>query len=1299
MLGLYARPAAGFLQAFPVRDLGPDRAVALHLAGVDSAHLAAARLRGWIALTEDLGRPAAVPLRAASLAEARLAALPLARLRPVVIARGVARGRIHLYERQERLAVLTPGAAAREPGVALVGPSSGALMAKALNPRNARDLRVLAGQLANQLQPLDYLAARPALEQALQRLDVNWPALSPREAEKAWTAAAKVLDPRKGPLAGALHEMLPTYRQKIRVLLEDVAGATKAALQATYLPRIGSSLEQRDVRAVQRIAHQQGWWVRDEWGQRSDRLTRDGRDIVRRGLAQGLGRDEIGRDLRQQLPGMWQKYGQSYARLNAGMAMSRARSYSEIASYQDAGIESYEIVSVIDERTTDICRALDGQIISVGRASALLDAQMQLAQPEDIRTVAPLCREVHRGSQYLIETANGEKVAEVVRSGYGVRDDRGTNSYSRMGDQLADASIGMPPYHFDCRTTTVPRVQMPTIPAGKVAVTDPGPTAETFTPAPGGTPLRAVNLLDAPRPGLPTVAGSPSALDQALLPEAFGGAGVSGEQFKDQGAFAVRRWAGAPDRIALDPRYNGKYDIVGAPQIDIAKAVDEVINAPGLFSADNAPQLLDISAALQQGMLAGKAKANAVGAAIREDLGTRELLVNVKFADSAGERYFLRAKGSQIPKDAKNDFLAALKTGDGYEIGKAADRFIRRGQAEGWARAGYDLQDVAPDVYARVSAWTPEVAVVRRLKPFKTKQPKPTGEQLPPIPPPPPSDVRPLRAGSPQLRPVKPEVWTAQPPEDQRLRSVWYGRVGNVSTVAVNPKTGEAVGRSAWVEAPAKAGVAEARIDFARLRLDATDHVVNIQLGNRRLQGALNGDKSGVREMWADIVEGEFKRGFFGVREYVVTDVRGVAHFFRYNGKAFAQMGEYDSRRYFNSLVANQPLNISTPTGKLLDLKDADEIAAYLRTTGNTWETDVRKFYPKAEIDWSRPGLIPGVPIEEQVAARVAATRDEINAMISYRKQRWLQENPGAGLPYEVEHRIISDTVHELARATSANTRVSESVQWGSGARPNLPAAESAARAQGQLLPDEKAGATLMPRAEQEALFADSLYYASPKLLNHLRTRPAPNIINMPARERSFERDWSGEMGEQGMSAALALYPKHGNAFPATAKPPPGWRVDERGLDAEVVDGVQTARHEMNHWLDNFGLNGLAARLQRNASVRDGAIKVVTDPKTGQQEFFLPGNTACFYDMKVYGEDLKALKDAGLLQGHFKAQQYQRALAKANMEYGTGTEFMSQAASRFGNETSDPWDMASAWADNPDQVAGFVARMRGHFVP
>jgi len=180
-------------------------------------------------------------------------------------------------------------------------------------------------------------------------------------------------------------------------------------------------------------------------------LTGRGRDIVERGLSEGLGRGEIAADLRREIPEMWKRYGENYSRVVASNAMVRSRSISQAGSYRDAGVERFEIMAMMDERTTVTCSELNGQIITVKNASAILEAAAAARSVDELKGASPFIRD-------MIDPETGRRVLRTTLGVDIAYAEDGGKDFTRIlsNDELATgASIGFPPYHPQCRTSTV----------------------------------------------------------------------------------------------------------------------------------------------------------------------------------------------------------------------------------------------------------------------------------------------------------------------------------------------------------------------------------------------------------------------------------------------------------------------------------------------------------------------------------------------------------------------------------------------------------------------------------------------------------------------------------------------------------------------------------------------------------------------------------------------------------------------------------------------------------------------------
>ena len=111
-----------------------------------------------------------------------------------------------------------------------------------------------------------------------------------------------------------------------------------------------------------------------------------------------------------------------YWRIVANQTTSRAHHYGILRGAQEQGKLGYKLVAVLDRRTTELCRNLDGKEFWVADGIAHLE-RIAETEPEDIAKVAPWVK------------------AEDVK-------DKSASDLSTMG-------VLVPPFHANCRTTLV----------------------------------------------------------------------------------------------------------------------------------------------------------------------------------------------------------------------------------------------------------------------------------------------------------------------------------------------------------------------------------------------------------------------------------------------------------------------------------------------------------------------------------------------------------------------------------------------------------------------------------------------------------------------------------------------------------------------------------------------------------------------------------------------------------------------------------------------------------------------------
>jgi SPP1 gp7 family putative phage head morphogenesis protein len=326
----------------------------------------------------------------------------------------------------------------------------GVPVGKALNLSTAagfdRAVAELASRLRRRAEPREVDAVRAAVA----GLDVDWRRTGAEQRRRliqgalvaAGRRTALVARDLRAPLDGAAREVVAAARSHARRVERLAIAADFSAL---------------DRRVIEHVVRSHGNFVRDSYGRRLEAFGLRARQIVAEGLAGALARDDIAAELARAARGALIDQAGFYWETVAGSFIGRGRSFGQLSSYAEAGIDRYQIVAVKDERTTDTCWFLDGKVFSVG---AGLDrfAAVEEGEPERVKDLTPWVR-VRRqeGAQRLfVEVPTGRRdVAVIERSAVGQRERAGGYRALVSDAGLEQLGLGFPPYHAHCRSSTV----------------------------------------------------------------------------------------------------------------------------------------------------------------------------------------------------------------------------------------------------------------------------------------------------------------------------------------------------------------------------------------------------------------------------------------------------------------------------------------------------------------------------------------------------------------------------------------------------------------------------------------------------------------------------------------------------------------------------------------------------------------------------------------------------------------------------------------------------------------------------
>ena len=191
-----------------------------------------------------------------------------------------------------------------------------------------RTVASLAGRLRRLARPFELAAVRAAIAV----LDVDW-SRTTAEARARLIASAMAA---AGEAAGAVPARIADPLSKAA---QAVIAATRRDVRVSQKLTIGAEFNALDHRIAAFATRCQGLFVRDEYGRRLDAFGAEARRVVAAGLESGLGRHDLARDLAQPAERALVHRSSAYWEVVAGAFTGQARSFAQVSSDAEAGID------------------------------------------------------------------------------------------------------------------------------------------------------------------------------------------------------------------------------------------------------------------------------------------------------------------------------------------------------------------------------------------------------------------------------------------------------------------------------------------------------------------------------------------------------------------------------------------------------------------------------------------------------------------------------------------------------------------------------------------------------------------------------------------------------------------------------------------------------------------------------------------------------------------------------------------------------------------------------------------------
>lgn len=267
--------------------------------------------------------------------------------------------------------------------------------------------------------------------------NVDWKGATTAQRNKALTQVSNLLK-------GLPTIFLPAITAVLDLQGKTVVGATHKVLGKKFkkLSVIPTFVAENKT-AIEAISRTTSIFFKPEYEAQALRFRSRAQSVISRGLKRGFGRVQIGEDLRNEFIEV--ALHRNYWETVAAVHVNRGRSFSAAVSYAKGGVTSYEVLAVLDERTTDVCRMMNGTILSVDSALDSFEAFEDATDLDEVKAVSnPFMR--RQGNSIVLPS--GTRVATVGA--------RGGFSKVLSSTKMNTNGINMPPYHYRCRTTVVP---------------------------------------------------------------------------------------------------------------------------------------------------------------------------------------------------------------------------------------------------------------------------------------------------------------------------------------------------------------------------------------------------------------------------------------------------------------------------------------------------------------------------------------------------------------------------------------------------------------------------------------------------------------------------------------------------------------------------------------------------------------------------------------------------------------------------------------------------------------------------
>lgn len=160
-----------------------------------------------------------------------------------------------------------------------------------------------------------------------------------------------------------------------------------------------------DVKAIEVLTRHNCYWLGEHYGKHIGEKIGE---LTQNAIRDGLGRNELAKELRNALGG--EAEGYQYWDVASSAALVRSRSLGCVSGMVEAGITEYEILAMGDERMCPICGEMNGQTFSVADTQKVIERTLDISDPEEFKEAMPWHTEPPTGASKDKLVADGMSI-------------------------------------------------------------------------------------------------------------------------------------------------------------------------------------------------------------------------------------------------------------------------------------------------------------------------------------------------------------------------------------------------------------------------------------------------------------------------------------------------------------------------------------------------------------------------------------------------------------------------------------------------------------------------------------------------------------------------------------------------------------------------------------------------------------------------------------------------------------------------------------------------------------------------